>query len=202
MGSKEDTTELLQKLLLEAASGNSSSHNQLIERASARLMELTRKMIRAEFPRLKRWEETSDVFQDAVLKLYRSLEDVRPESLRGFFGLAATQVRRTLIDLARHHFGPHGDAANHQSDPSHGSRVREPADRVFRPESLAEWTRFHEVVGTLPSEEQEAFSLVWYGGMSQKEAAELLDISERTMIRRMNNARFLLQAALAEGSWS
>ena len=100
MSSREETTELLQKLLLEAASGNSSSHNRLIERASARLMELTRKMIRAEFPRLKRWEETSDVFQDAVLKLYRSLEDVRPESLRGFFGLAATQVnvhRRLLV---------------------------------------------------------------------------------------------------------
>ena len=197
MPTGEGTTELLRKLLLEAASGNSSSRGRLIERASVRLMELARKMLRSEFPRLKRWEETDDVFQDAVLRLYRSMDEVHPESLRGFFGLAATQVRRTLIDLARHHFGPHGDVRHHDTDFNNPPKVNRAVSPNGPPETLADWALFHEVVETLPPDEQEAFSLVWYGGMSQREAAEVLEISQRTMIRRMNNARCLLHAALA-----
>ena len=67
------------------------------------------------YPHLRRWEQTDDVFQTAALKLHRSLAEVKPESVRQFFGLAATQIRRTLIDLARHHYGPEGSAANQES---------------------------------------------------------------------------------------
>ncbi len=197
MESADGSTAQLHKLLLEAASGNDSSKSQLIERASSRLSQLTSLMLRNEFPRLKRWEETGDVYQDAMMRLYRSLDDVKPQSLRQFFGLAATQVRRTLIDLVRHHFGPHGQAAHHDTDIGSRPRVANVEDGQGEPETLAEWTRFHEVVETLPAEEQEAFSLVWYSGMSQKEAAEVLEISSRTMIRRMNRARLLIHEALA-----
>lgn len=190
------SSDQLQKLLSAAATGDDSSRSRLIERASERLRVLTRMMLRREFSRLKRWEETDDVFQGAMLRLYQSLEEVRLGSLREFFGLAATQVRRTLIDLVRHHYGPEGDAAHHDTDFGSLPQVNRPTAQVHQPESLADWSRFHEVVERLPGEEQEAFSLVWYSGMNQKEAAEVLEISERTMIRRMNRARLLIYEAM------
>jgi RNA polymerase sigma-70 factor (ECF subfamily) len=73
-------------------------------------------MLRKDFARLRRWEQTDDVYQGAMLRLYQSLNRMQFESLREFFGLAATQVRRTLIDLARHHFGPEGEARHHDTD--------------------------------------------------------------------------------------
>ena len=109
-----DTTQF-QRLLDGWAAGDDAARTELLERAAQRLLELTRRMFR-NYPQLRRWEETDDVFQNAILRLYRSLGDVRPDSVRGFFALAATQIRRTLIDLARHHFGPEGSAARHHSD--------------------------------------------------------------------------------------
>ena len=89
-------------------------YDKLIESASDRLLRLTRRMLR-NYPHLHRWERTDDVFQTAVMRLHRSLTEVKPESVSQFFGLAATQIRRTLIDLVRHHFGPQGQAAQHES---------------------------------------------------------------------------------------
>ena len=96
-----DNTTQLQAILDLAAQGTETAYDELIARASQRLLKLTRKMLR-QYPRLRRWEESDDVFQTAALRLHRSLAEVKPESVRGFFGLAATQIRRTLLDLARH----------------------------------------------------------------------------------------------------
>ena len=73
-------------------------------------------MLRAD-GRLQRWEGTDDVCQNALMRLCRALQDITPGSVREFFRLAAMQVRRELIDLARHYYGPHGLAAKHQSEP-------------------------------------------------------------------------------------
>jgi RNA polymerase sigma factor (sigma-70 family) len=196
-----DTTEF-QKLLDGWAAGNDAARNQLLERAAQRLMDLTRRMLRS-YPRLRRWEQTDDVFQTAVLRLYRSLGDVQPGSVREFFGLAATQIRRTLIDLARHHFGPEGPAARHESDPGQSSSSSDEAQRDSghcdeRPETLEAWGRFHEAVDRLPGNERDVFSLIWYGEATQKEAAELLGVSERTVIRRLLAARVGLHESLRD----
>ena len=53
-------------------------------------------------------EQTDDVLQNAVVRLLRALEEVRPPSVRAFFGLAATQMRRELLDLARRYQGRGG----------------------------------------------------------------------------------------------
>jgi RNA polymerase sigma factor (sigma-70 family) len=196
-----DTTEF-QRLLDGWAAGNEASRGRLLERAAQRLMNLTRRMLRS-YPRLRRWEQTDDVFQTAVLRLYRSLGDVQPGSVREFFGLAATQIRRTLIDLARHHFGPEGEAARHESEAGQSSSKSEEAGGHSgrcdeRPETLEAWARFHAAVDRLPGDERDVFSLVWYGEATQKEAAELLGISERTVMRRLLAARVLLHDSLQD----
>jgi RNA polymerase sigma-70 factor (ECF subfamily) len=96
--------------LLDRQTPGDQANAELIAHAWQRLLLLTRKMLR-NYPRLRRWEQTEDVFQTAALKLYQALRDVKPSAPAEFFGLAALQIRRTLIDLARHHFGPRAKGA-------------------------------------------------------------------------------------------
>jgi RNA polymerase sigma factor (sigma-70 family) len=193
------TTEM--QLLLDGwAGGDVAARDRLLDRAGQRLLALTRRMLRG-YPHLRRWEQTDDVFQSAVLRLYRSLGDVRPDSIGQFFGLATTQIRRTLIDLARHHFGPEGVAGRHQSDVGGSHRPNAPSDSDPAcvdepPETLDAWARFHEAVEALPPDERDVFSVIWYGEATQKEAAELLGVTERTILRRLVRARLLLHESL------
>ena len=100
----------LQTLLDRGVRGEEGVYDELMARASKRLLALTRKMLK-NYPHVHRWEQTDDVFQTAAMRMHRSLSEVKPESVRQFFGLAAPQIRRTLIDLIRHHFGPEGATA-------------------------------------------------------------------------------------------
>ncbi len=198
MAASEMSTTQLQALLDRGAEGASSAYDELLSQASDRLFRLTRKMLRA-YPHLQRWEQTDDVFQTAALKLHRSLGEVRPASVAGFWGLATTQIRRTLIDLARHHFGPQGGAANHESHQgTDTSTVGNPqaanqaASSQNGPESLAEWAEFHALIEQLPAEERDIFHLVWYAGLPQKDIAELLHVSLPTVQRRWYAAQLHL----------
>ena len=91
----------LQNLIALAASGEKSAREALLDHACDRLLRLTRKMFHG-YPRLRRWEQTDDVFQNSLIRLHRALCDVKVESVRHFFNLAAVQVRRELLDLAKH----------------------------------------------------------------------------------------------------
>src|SRR5262249_22408836 len=66
------------------------------------LERLARQMLRS-FPAVRQREQPDDVLQSALLRLTRALRAVRPCSTADFFGLAAEQVRRELLDLARCH---------------------------------------------------------------------------------------------------
>jgi RNA polymerase sigma-70 factor (ECF subfamily) len=150
------------------------------------------------YPRVKRYAETDDVLQNALLRLLRCLDDVQPASTSALLGLAATQIRRELLDLARHFYGPHGTGAHHASRAGEDSADRQldPADSTHDPSALAEWCEFHEQVGKLPAEEREAVDLLYYQGLPQAEAAALLNVSVRTLQRRWQGAQLKLHQAL------
>jgi hypothetical protein len=65
-----------------------------------------------DFPGVHRWEETDDVLQNAQLRLNRALGAAQPPTVAELFRLAAAQVRRELIDLARHYSAACGLGAN------------------------------------------------------------------------------------------
>jgi RNA polymerase sigma-70 factor (ECF subfamily) len=170
-----------------------AAREELIRRSQERVKILVRHLF-GGFSRLRRWEDSDDVLQAALLKLHASLADVRPPTVRDYYRLAAAQVRRVLIDLARHHFGPEGAAGRYESPPggelasswlAQGQGSREPL-------SLADWTEFHERVAALPDELRDAFELLFYHGLTQIQAAELLQVSEKTVRRRWYKARLLL----------
>lgn len=193
-----NTTEI-QQLLDLAAAGKDEAYDELLARSFDRLLNLTRRMIR-DFPAVRRWEQTDDVFQLAALRLHRSLSEVRPDSVRSFMGLASTQIRRTLIDLARHHYGPLGHGANHHTDgdgrAADDALLKEHAGDASSPESLEDWARFHQAVDQLPDAFREVFQILWYGGIQQADAAQLLGVSVPTIQRRWYQAQNALGSIL------
>jgi RNA polymerase sigma factor (sigma-70 family) len=184
----------------EAASKQARS--EVIHHACGRLEILTRRMLR-HYPRLRRWEQTGDVLQNALLRLHRSLATVRPESAAAFYGLAAAHIRRELIDLARHHFGPEGAAGKHHTDGAEKASGDQPVanreDPGGEPATLQEWTEFHENVQRLPELERGVFDLLWYEGLTQGEAASVLGVTERTVKNRWRSAKLELQRLLGVG---
>jgi RNA polymerase sigma-70 factor (ECF subfamily) len=181
-------------------SGDEEARKELLNCACERLTGLTRKLLKS-FGRVKRWEQTDDVVQNALLRLYRSLADVQPESAVEFYRLAALNIRRELLDLAKHYYGPRGLGANHASvaqkpDQSQAEPAYEQAAPTDDPSALEPWAAFHEQVERLPAEEKEVFDLIWYQELSQAEVARLLNVSERTIKRRWASARLMLHEAL------
>lgn len=185
MTSPGQTTTELQRWLDLLKSGDEQGRTRLLDRACERLRILARRMLRG-YPLVQRFEQTDDVLNAAMLRLFRALLDVQPESLRHFFNLAAQQIRRELIDLARQHARLDGQAE---------LATDLAADRS-EPGTLAEWTEFHGQVEGLPDAEREVFSLIWYEELTQAEVADLLKVSTRTVMRRWQNARLLLGMAL------
>jgi RNA polymerase sigma-70 factor (ECF subfamily) len=194
-----DSTTQIQRLLDGIQLGDDASRDALIRHSCERLKRLTRKMLKG-YPRLRRWEQTDDVLQNAILRLHRSLAKVRPKSVADFFALATTQIRRSLIDLARHDYGPEGDAAHHETDHAddEGQRgiLAQTVDGQAEPTSLSQWTDFHEQVERLPDKERAVFNLRWYGGLSQQEAAGVLGIDVRTVRRHWQSACIILYEAM------
>ena len=200
MADPSSQTLLIQVYLDRLRDGDETARGALLQCASERLRSLARRMLRA-YPRVHRWEETDDVLQNAALRLHRTLGEIAPATPRDFFRVAALNIRRELLDLAKHYFGPLGHGAQHASWGSGDSSAGAPApadrgDLSTEPSRLAAWGEFHEQIGALPDEEREVFDLLWYQGLNQAEAAELLGVSERTIKRRWQAARLRLHEAL------
>jgi RNA polymerase sigma-70 factor (ECF subfamily) len=197
-----DSSIQLDLFLARMQAGDKAARDDLFRHVTSRLERLTRKMLH-HFPGVHRWDGTDDVLQSALIRLLRALEDVRPTTLREFLGLAAEQVRRELIDLARHYYGPQGLGANHTSrGGTHGlcdPLLAQPAS-VDEPSTLAAWCEFHEQVRHLPADEREVVDLLFYQELTQDNAAELLQVTKRTVQRRWQSALLKLHAIL-EDHW-
>lgn len=192
-----DSSNQLQPLLARLHAGDATARDDLFRHAAGRLERLTRKMLHG-FPTVHRWAGTDDVLQGALVRLLRSLEAVRPTTPRDFLGLAAEQIRRELLDLARHFYGPLGVGANHASrGGADGSRdpLQALPDAADGPD-LGAWCEFHEQVRQLPPDEREVVDLLFYQELTQAEAAGLLDVTVRTVQRRWQSALLKLHGAL------
>jgi RNA polymerase sigma factor (sigma-70 family) len=181
---------IMQDLLPRAVSGDDAAVDALLRHCGDRLTVLTRRML-GDFQRVRRWAETDDVLQNALVRLVGALRSLKPQTPRDFLALASLQIRRELIDLARHFYGPEGIGAKHESQApadTTGSGASDPADVRNEPVSLAQWTEMHELIEKLAPEDREVIGLLFYQGLSQAEAAEVLNVSLRTVQRRWHDA--------------
>jgi RNA polymerase sigma factor (sigma-70 family) len=188
---------IIQELLPRAVAGDGAAVDALLRHCGHRFTLLTRRML-GDFQRVRRWAETDDVLQNALVRLVSALRSVEPQTPQDFLALASLQIRRELIDLARHFYGPEGIGAKHESRApadSTGSGAADPADDRHEPASLAQWTEMHELIDTLAAEDREVIGLLFYQGLSQAEAAEILNVSLRTVQRRWHDALCKLHRA-------
>jgi RNA polymerase sigma factor (sigma-70 family) len=151
--------------------GDRDAQEKLIRAVARRMERLARKMLRS-FPNVRGEADTADVLQGACMRLLTALRSLWPPSTREFFALAALQMRRELLDLARQ--------VSRRKTVRLGEAVEvaELADG-----DLELWCGFHQAVDGLPAEHREVVGLVFYHGWTQQQVAELLGICERTVRR-------------------
>lgn len=200
MAAPQDDRQIGETLRRLGETQDAAAREDLIVWASERIREIAQRMLRT-FPAVRRWEETDDVVQNAVLRLDRALRQTVPLDARGLVGLAATQVRRELLDLAKKHRGPESYGANHETnyqrlDGELRAKIADAADEREPDDTLERWTRLHAAADSLPEEEREVFHMCWYLGLKQEEIARLLDCSLRTVKRRWESAKERLAAAM------
>src|SRR3954463_15440221 len=161
------TTILVQNCIDRLRLGDEAARNELFQHAEERLRRLTHRML-GSFARVHNFEDTADVQQNASVRLLRVLKVLQINSAKDFFRLAATQIRRELIDLARHYYGPRGLG----SHPSTQGGVADSAGAVdalaptpentYDPSRLAAWAEFHRAVEGLGDSDRGLFDLLWY----------------------------------------
>jgi RNA polymerase sigma factor (sigma-70 family) len=184
--------QALDQLLKAQGAGREEAINEVFRLCETRLRALVHRML-VGFPNVRRWEETDDVFQNAAIRLHRTLRQIPVESPRDLFALAAKQLHWELIDLARLHGAGHGGKLATNALPADG-----PLDRAAAPEpsGMEQWAAFHTAVEALPPEFKEIFHLVWYMGADQKTVCELTGKPLRTVRRHWAKARDAVKASL------
>jgi RNA polymerase sigma factor (sigma-70 family) len=165
----------------------------LLERAVKRLELLCATMLHRSYPRLARAPlnlQTDEVLSAVVERMLKAMRETRPETVRGFFGLANQHIRWELNDLARR--------LDEQTPPSPlaDELVAAPASSGSGLSPNAR--RMLDAIENLPDDEREVFSLVRIQGMSHTEAATLLEVSAKTIQRRLNRGLMLLTDALSD----
>jgi RNA polymerase sigma-70 factor (ECF subfamily) len=176
----------LQECITRWQAGDRTAADELIRATSTRLEKLARRMTRA-FPNVRGQADTSDVLQNSLIRLLRTLQTLRPATTRDFFNLAAVHIRRELLDLARRCKGKSCVTLDASADADRPP-VRAVEPEAAGPEDFDLWVRFHEAVDALPVEEREVVGLVFYHGWTQARIAELFAVDERTIRRRWTSA--------------
>lgn len=179
--------------------GDPTALDELFRRVTSRLERITRNMLK-RFARVQRWTDAEDIVQSASLRLIRALKEVRPASKRQFYALAATQIRREILDLTRSLYGKEGLGANHDSIHRHGDdeTMRWDPPGADEQAEVDRWVAFHEQVEKLPPHEREVVGLVFYHGLPQADIADLFQVTIRTIQRRWQSALLKLRDILSD----
>jgi RNA polymerase sigma-70 factor (ECF subfamily) len=191
----EPTTVVIQRYL-DALPGDPAADSiirELLERAADRLRLLCSALLHRGYPRLARPPvnlETDELLGGVVARLLTSLREVRPTTVRQFFGLANQHMRWQLNDLAR------------RLDQRPAAALPE-SGVAAPPASTAsglspDGQRLLGAIEGLPEDEREVFDLVGLQGLTHGEVAAVVGVSEKTVQRRLNRARLLLAERLAD----
>ena len=170
------TTEL--QILLDRWGVGDIATAVVFERADARFRLIARRMLR-EYPAVRAKEETGDVWHGAFFRMARALAEVRPTTVRALTGLAAEQIRRELLDLAR----------KHRRRPVITGLDLSFVDGARFDHDLDRWAALHEAAGNLPERVKQVFDLHYYGGLTHEEIARTIGTCDRTVRTRWRQAQ-------------
>jgi RNA polymerase sigma-70 factor (ECF subfamily) len=193
---EEQTTVIIQRYL-DALPGDSAAEavvRELLERAVGRLRLLCATRLYRSYPRLTRPPvnlETDELLGGVVAGLLTALGTTRPPTVRWFFALANQHIRWQLIDQARRL-----DERPAAAELAESGVAASPASTAsgLSPDAR----RMLEVIEGLPEDEREVFDLVGIQELTHAEAATVVGVSEKTVLRRLNRARVLLAERLTD----
>jgi RNA polymerase sigma-70 factor (ECF subfamily) len=191
----QPTTAVVQRYLDELT-GDSPAEpivRSLLDQSVRRLHVLCSTLLYRSYPRLTQPPlnlQADELLSAVVERLLKALREVRPLTVRQFFGLANQHMRWELNDLARRlDEQPAALELNEAlvpTPPSSGSGLS------------AEGRRMLQAIDSLPEDEREVFGLVRVQGMTQSEAARVLGVAAVTVKRRLNRGLRLLAEQLAD----
>jgi RNA polymerase sigma factor (sigma-70 family) len=192
------TTIAVQRYLGELArlDGNASAEpiiRALIDTSVSRLHLLCRAILLRSYPRLARPPlnlQSEGMLSSVVDRLLRAMREIRPTTVREFFGLANRHMRWELNDLARRLDAQTPDVEFQDAFVA----APEASVSQLHPNAL----RMLEAIESLPEEEREVFSLVRIQSITHTEVAEILGTSTKTVQRRLNKALMLLANKLGD----
>ncbi|WP_254513501.1 sigma-70 family RNA polymerase sigma factor [Anatilimnocola floriformis] len=196
--SEDRTTIAVERYLVELANlgGNSPAEpivRALIDRSVKRLNLLCHSLLARSYPRLMHPPlnlQAEEMLSAVVDRLLKAMREVRPATVRQFFGLANQHMRWELNDLAR------------QLDSQKAAEVFQDEFAAVQESSASRLSpnavRMLEAIDSLPEEEREVFSLVRFQGMAHSEVADLLNVSTKTVQRRLNRGLMLLASKLGD----
>ena len=93
----------------------------------------------------------------------------------------------------RHHQTQMRAASGEQSEMP---LAQEPMEITNDPKRVAEWGEFHETIEGLPDDQKEIVELLWYHGLTQVAAAEVMGITHKQVRTLWRNARLELHEKL------
>ncbi len=191
--SGEPTTAIVQRYL-DALAGNMPAEpiiRALLDGSARRLQMLCANLLYRGYPRLMQPPlnlEPDDLLGAVVERLLKAMRTARPRTVREFFALANQHMRWELNDLARR--------LDEQPAMVELREGLAPAPASSASDLTLGGRRILEAIDNLPEEEREVFSLVRIQGLSHSETADVLDVSTKTVQRRLNRALLLLAEQL------
>jgi RNA polymerase sigma factor (TIGR02999 family) len=135
--------------------------------------------------------DTTSLVHESYMKLLGA-GTLPVEDRRHFFAYAARVMRSVIVDFARARA-----AERRGGDADHLVLDTVLSDKLAAPET--DVLRVHEALDVLAQADARLAQVVemrFFGGLSEAEIAEALDVSERTVRRDWEKARLLLLAAL------
>lgn len=196
----DSTTVQLDYLLRNFHAGDTAAKGALIDVAKERLLVLTSRLL-GGFPRGREHDDTTGIFNESYLRLHSALDEVKPATARQFLGLAALEIRRTLLDTVRKLSGrgkeKRGRNASLDANDTDGAgRIDVPiTDSARKRFEMAE--DLFAAMDRLPDELREVVMLHHFQGLMQSEVAALMGVHEDTVKRRWAMAQVKLAKHLA-----
>ena len=177
------------QLLLQASAGDQKAVDALFEKVYGELRGLAKNYLQDE--RSDHTLQATALVHEAYLRLVGS-EQIEWQNRAQFFSIAAQVMRHILVDHAR----------RHRSDKRGSGERKLSLDEAvsFAEERDVNLVALDDALNTLAALDEEQSRIVelrFFGGLSIKEIASVLDISETTVSRKWNAAKLWLHDQIA-----
>ncbi len=181
----------LTELVAQARRGDAAASAALVNTVYPELQRLARHYLAGE--RQSHTLQTSDLVHEAWLRLFSSA-DVAVNDRNHLIALMATQMRRALVDYARHRNAAKGPGAGVRVSltDAHELGTRLDEDVLALDQAL-------QALETVDARAGQVVEMRFFGGLSEVEAAEALGVSTATLKRDWQFARAWLQDKLQSG---